>query len=187
LLAVQDPANAAAVVDRIDAVIIAGGADVDPAAYRERPHAETVRVRPDRDAWEVALLDAAEARDIPVLGVCRGMQVMAVRAGGLLDQHVPDHLGATTHSPGGDTYGEVDVITHPDTTIRDVLGERTTVRCHHHQAVRDHPGYEVSARADDGVLEAMERPGERFEVAVQWHPEAGTDPRLFEALVEHAS
>ncbi|UYM07316.1 gamma-glutamyl-gamma-aminobutyrate hydrolase family protein [Solicola gregarius] len=187
LLPVQDPAHAAAVVDRIDALIIAGGADVDPATYGQPPHTETVRVRPDRDAWETALLDAADERGIPVLGICRGMQVMAVRAGGSLDQHVPDHLGTTTHSPGGAGYGDVEVITHPGTLAHNILGERTTVRCHHHQAVREHPGFDVSARADDGMLEAMERPGHDFHLAVQWHPEAGSDLRLFEALVEHAS
>lgn len=187
LLPVQEPAHAAAVVGRVDALIVAGGADVDPAAYKQEPHAETKKVRPDRDAWEIALLDAADERGIPVLGICRGMQVMAVRAGGSLDQHVPDHLGTTLHSPGGDTYGDVEVFTHPGTVARDVLGERATVRCHHHQAVREHPGFEVSARADDGSLEAMEDPRKNFVLAVQWHPEAGTDMRLFEALVTRAS
>ncbi|UPK75010.1 gamma-glutamyl-gamma-aminobutyrate hydrolase family protein [Nocardioidaceae bacterium SCSIO 66511] len=186
LLPVQDPAHAAAVVARVDALVVAGGADLDPATYGQDAHPRTAHVRPDRDAWEIALLDAAELRGIPVLGICRGMQVMAARAGGSLDQHVPDELGTELHSPGGDVYGEVEVLTHPCTTVREVLGERTTVRCHHHQSVRDHPGYQVSARADDGMLEAMEKPGSRFEVAVQWHPEAGADLRLFEALVQHA-
>ncbi|MGH3360471.1 MAG: gamma-glutamyl-gamma-aminobutyrate hydrolase family protein [Nocardioidaceae bacterium] len=187
LLPVQDPASAASVVGRIDALIVAGGADVDPAAYGERPHTETAKWRPDRDAWEIALLDAAEGRDIPVLGICRGMQVMAVRAGGSLEQHLPDRLGSTLHSPGGDTYGDVVVTTQPGTRTRDVLGESTTVRCHHHQVVRSHPGFEVSARADDGTLEAMEKPGGTFVVAVQWHPETGTDLRLFDAVVRAAS
>ena len=182
LLPVQDPAHAAAVVERVDALILAGGADVDPAAYGQEVHAETMRIRRDRDGWEVALLDAAAARGIPILGICRGMQLMAVHAGGSLDQHVPDSLGTELHSPGGDAYGDVDVFTHAGTVLRGVLGERVTVRCHHHQAVRDHPGYEVSARADDGMLEAMERPD-----AVQWHPEAAADMRLFEALVQAAA
>lgn len=186
LLPVQQPAGAEAVVARVDALIIAGGADVDPAAYGEQPHDQTVKVRPDRDAWEVALLDAAEARGIPVLGVCRGMQVMAVRDGGTLEQHLPERLGTDLHSPGGDVYGDVEVTTHPGTRTREVLAERTTVRCHHHQAVHEHPGYEVSARADDGTLEAMEKPDRDFFVAVQWHPEAGTDPRLFEAVIAAA-
>lgn len=187
LLPVQDPAHADAVVSRIDALIIAGGADVDPKGYGQQPHPRTVKVRPDRDAWEIALLGAADARGIPVFGICRGMQVMAVRAGGSLDQHVPDQLGSTLHSPDGGEYADVEVLTHPDTVVREVLGERTTVRCHHHQGVLEHPGFDVSARADDGTLEAMERTGGRFVVAVQWHPEAGTDLRLFEALVGHAS
>lgn len=187
LLPVQDLAHAAAVVARIDALIIAGGADIDPAAYGQERHRSTAEVRPDRDAWEIALLDAADARGMSILGICRGMQVMAIRAGGSLDQHLPDLLGSSLHSPGGDEYSDVKVVTDAGTIVRDVLGERTTVRCHHHQGVRTHPGYEASARADDGTLEAMEKPGKDFEVAVQWHPEAGTDMRLFEALVQHAS
>ena len=187
LLPVQDPAHADAVVSRIDALIIAGGADVDPASYQADPHPKTSKVRPDRDAWEIALLEAAEGRGVPVLGICRGMQLMAVHAGGSLDQHLPDELDSTLHSPDGGTYNDVTVFMHAGTKLHDVLGERTTVRCHHHQGVREHPGFEVAGRADDGTLEAMERPGERFAVAVQWHPEAGTDMRLFEALAKHAT
>lgn len=187
LLPVQDPGSAAAVVARVDALVVAGGADVDPAAYGERPHERTVNWRPDRDVWEVALLDAAEARGIPVLGICRGMQLMAVRAGGSLEQHLPDRLDSSLHSPDGDAYGDVEVTTVAGSRVREVLGERTTVRCHHHQSVHKHPGFEPTAYAEDGTLEAMERPdGDGFVVAVQWHPEAGADPRLFEALVRRA-
>lgn len=187
LLPVQDPAQAAAVVARVDALIIAGGADVDPATYGHEPHAATAHVRPDRDVWELALLAAADARGTPVLGICRGMQLMAVHAGGALDQHLPERVGTNLHSPEGDAYGDVEVTTHPGTIVSDLLGERTTVPCHHHQSVNEHPGYDASAWADDGTLEAMEKPGKDFEIAVQWHPEAGTDMRLFEALVKHAS
>lgn len=187
LLPVQEARAAEAVVARVDALIVAGGADVDPAAYGEQPHAQTARWRPDRDAWEMALLDAAESRGIPVLGICRGMQLMAVRAGGTLEQHLPDRLGSQVHSPGGDAYGDVEVTTHAGTRVREVLGKRVTVRCHHHQAVLKHPGFDVTARADDGALEAMEQSDRDFVVAVQWHPEAGADPRLFEAVVAHAN
>ena len=186
LLPVQQPSSAAAAVARVDALVVAGGADVDPAAYGERPHPLTTRSRPDRDAWELALLDAAEARGIPVLGICRGMQLMAVRDGGTLEQHLPERLGSSLHSPDGDAYADVAVTTVADTRVREVLGERTTVRCHHHQSVHKHPGFEVAAVAEDGTLEAMEKPERGFVVAVQWHPEAGADPRLFDAVVRAA-
>ncbi len=100
-----------AVVARIDGLVISGGADVDPARYGADPHPRTAGWRPDRDAWESALLDAAEAAGVPVLGVCRGMQVMAVNAGGRLDQHTPDLVGHERHSPGGDEFGEIEVTT----------------------------------------------------------------------------
>ena len=103
---VGEPGAADVVVARLDGLVISGGADVDPAAYGAEPHERTADWRPDRDAWEAALLTAAEARGLPVLGVCRGMQVMAVHAGGVLDQHTPDLVGHEEHSPGGDVYGD---------------------------------------------------------------------------------
>jgi len=175
--------SAAAAVARLDGLIISGGADVEPGRYGAQPHASTVRWREDRDAWETALLGAAEAIALPTLGVCRGMQVMAVRAGGSLDQHTPDLVGHETHNPGGDLFGEVEVRTQPGSQIRSLLGDRLSVRCHHHQSVRDHPGFVASAWAEDGTLEAMELPGDRFCVAVQWHPEMTHDAGLFGALV----
>ena len=190
---VAEPADAAAaVVARLDGLVISGGADVDPARYREAPHQRTTGWRPDRDAWEVALLDAAEAAGIAVLGVCRGMQVMAVRAGGSLDQHTPDLVAHETHSPGADVYGDTLVETLAGTRVRETVGERLTVRCHHHQSVRSHPGHAPAAYASDGTLEAMEDTTRPFWVGVQWHPEtrdagATEDHALFRALVVAAS
>ncbi len=145
--------------------------------------------RPDRDAWELALLAAAAERGLPALGVCRGMQVMAVGAGGSLEQHVPDVLGATTHDPGGDGFGTVDVAVSGESRLAAALASnvRLSVRCHHHQSVREHPGFEAVAWASDGMLEAMEAPGDRFVVGVQWHPEVVADAGLFRALVEASS
>ncbi|MGH3444404.1 MAG: gamma-glutamyl-gamma-aminobutyrate hydrolase family protein [Nocardioidaceae bacterium] len=174
---------APAVVSRLDGLVISGGADVDPAAYGEAPHPHTSAWRNDRDAWEFALLDAAEEAGIPVLGVCRGMQVMAVHAGGALDQHTPDLVGNEAHSPGGDTFGDVEVQTCAGSRLRALIGERASVGCHHHQSVRTHPGFEAAAFAEDGTLEAIERDGERFGVAVQWHPEVRDDAGLFRGLV----
>lgn len=182
------PAEAAAsVVRRLDGLIISGGADVHPGRYGAEPGPHTVRWRKDRDTWELALLDAAEAAALPTLGVCRGMQVMAVRAGGSIDQHTPDLVGHQTHNPGGDQFGEIAVATEPGSQIRSLVGERLRVHCHHHQSVREHPGFLGSAWADDGTLEAMELPGDRFCVAVQWHPEMTHDAGLFAALVAAAN
>ncbi len=178
---------AEAVVARLDGLVISGGADVDPARYDAEAHPRTAGWRPDRDAWEVALLDAAEAVGLPVLGVCRGMQVMAVHAGGELDQHTPDLVGHERHSPGGDVYGDVVVATEPGSRVAHLVGTELAVACHHHQSVRSHPGFVVAARAADGTLEAMEVPGDRFCVAVQWHPETADDVGLLAGLVRAAA
>ena len=175
------------VVGRLDGLVISGGADVDPARYGAEPHERTTSWRPDRDGWEAALLTAAEARGLPVLGVCRGMQMMAVHAGGTLDQHTPELVGHDEHSPGGDVYGRVKVATEPGTRVAGLVGETLGVSCHHHQSVRTHPGFEPAARAEDGTLEAMEAPGDRFCVAVQWHPETAADVGLLAGLVRAAA
>jgi putative glutamine amidotransferase len=178
---------AEAVVARLDGLVVSGGADVDPARYDAEPHARTAGWRPDRDAWESALLDAAEAAGLPVLGVCRGMQVMAVHAGGALVQHVPDVVGHEDHSPGGDRFGAVRVRIEPGTRLAGLVGEEVAVNCHHHQAVASHPGFVPVARAADGTLEAMEAAGDRFCVGVQWHPETAADVGLLAGLVRAAA
>ena len=165
-------------------MIIAGGPDVDPERYGAEPHPRTQTWRPDRDAWELALLDAAEAAGTPVLGICRGMQLMAVRAGGTLEQHVPDVVGHDEHSPaGGRLRLDLDRTTQPGSRVREMVGDRLQVNCHHHQAVAKHPGFEVTARAADGTIEAIEDPERPFWLAVQWHPEYGDDHGLFRGLV----
>ncbi len=156
--------------------------------YGAEPHPRTANWRPDRDAWESALLDAADAVDLPVLGVCRGMQLMAVHAGGSLDQHTPDLVGHDDHSPGGDVFGEVrGRHASPGAGSLRWSVDALSVSCHHHQSVAEHPGFEASARAADGTLEAMEAPGDRFCVAVQWHPETAADVGLLAGLVEAAA
>lgn len=182
----QDGA-ADAVVARLDGLVISGGADVDPGRYDEPAHPRTASWRTDRDTWESALLDAAEAAGLPVLGVCRGMQVMAVHAGGALDQHVPDLVGHEQHSPGGDEFGAIEVTTVPGTRVSGLVGDRLSVNCHHHQSVRTHPGFDAVAHAADGTLEAMEAPGERFCLGVQWHPETAADVGLLAGLVRAAA
>jgi putative glutamine amidotransferase len=174
-------------VAALDGLVITGGADVDPGRYGADPHPQTISWRTDRDAWEIALLSAADELDLPVLGICRGMQVMAVQRGGTLEQHLPDEVGNETHSPGGDEFGHVDVSVCEGTRLRTLVGEHGNVGCHHHQAVREHPGFVAAAYADDGTMEAMEAPGDRFLVAVQWHPETRADAGLFAGLVAAAT
>jgi putative glutamine amidotransferase len=186
LLPVSPPELAAEVVQGVNALVIAGGPDVSPERYGEQPHALTTDPRLARDSWELALLDAAEERGLPTLGVCRGMQLMAVRAGGALRQHLPDALGHDEHSPGGDLFGDTVVHIETDSLLHELESKRTRVHCHHHQAVLAHPGFRPVAWAGDGTLEAMEGTGDRFCVGVQWHPEMKADAGLFAGLVEAA-
>ncbi len=178
--------DAGRVISRLDGLVIAGGADVNPARYGEHPGEHTSGWRDDRDVSEYALLDAADDLGLPVLGICRGMQVLASRAGGRLDQHVPDLVGGDKHSPGPGLYGPVEVDTVPGTRIADILGPTVIVRCHHHQSVAEHPGFVIGARSPDGIPEAMEAESDRFVLAVQWHPETDSDSRLFQALAAAA-
>lgn len=183
---VARPLAAEEVVSRIDALVVSGGADVDPARYGAAPHPRTAGWQPDRDDWELALLTAAAGAELPVLGICRGMQLMAVHAGGTLDQHTPDLVGHETHSPGGDTYGTVAVETARGSRLAALVGSRLEVSCHHHQSVATHPGFTAVARATDGTVEAMEATGERYCLAVQWHPETRVEIGLLAGLVEAA-
>lgn len=171
---------------RLDGLVIAGGADVDPGRYGEPPHPSAQDPRGDRDASELALALASAGSSLPVLGICRGMQVMAVAAGGSLEQHVPDLVGHSGHAPAAASYGSQRVRVEDGSLLREILDEEVVVPCYHHQGVRSHPGYRASARADDGVLEAFEDPAAPFRLGVQWHPERGEDPRLFRALVAAA-
>ncbi len=187
-----DDAMAGEVLDRLDGLVIAGGADVEAGRYAGQPHATSQSPRPDRDAWEIALARVSGERGLPVLGICRGMQVMAVAAGGSLDQHLPDLVGHEGHSPAPGVYAAHHVTPVPGTTLAGLLGpEPQDVPTYHHQAVRAGSvagtGYVPSAWHEDGTLEAMEDPASRFRLAVQWHPEMGEDGRLFSALTAAAA
>ncbi len=180
--------SAVAAVSRLDGLLIAGGADVAPDRYGDEPHPQTSQWRHDRDAWELALLDAAFASGVPTLGICRGMQLMAVHSGGRLNQHVPDLVGHHDHSPGGDTYGATAVTAVSGSRIAGLIGAANTVACHHHQSVAEHPSFVPSAHAYDGTLEAMESSDASwFCLAVQWHPETSADIGLFAGLVDAAA
>jgi putative glutamine amidotransferase len=187
-----DDALAAAVLERLDGLVIAGGADVQADRYDAQPHATSQAPRPDRDEWELALARASAERDLPVLGICRGMQVMAVAAGATLDQHLPDLVGHDAHCPRPGEYTSHHVAPAEGTRLAQLLGtEPIDVPTYHHQAVRPESlsgsAYRPAAWHADGTLEAMEDPASGFRLAVQWHPEAGADGRLFEALVAAAA
>ncbi|MGW0808830.1 gamma-glutamyl-gamma-aminobutyrate hydrolase family protein [Nonomuraea sp. NPDC002799] len=175
----------ARVVGRLDGLILAGGGDIDPARYGEDSQEHTGYVRKFRDEAEFALLAAALDADLPYLGVCRGLQVLNVALGGSLHQHLPDVVGHTGHGPAPGRFGELPVTPVPGTRLSKVLGTDPVVVPHyHHQAVdRLAPGLTVSATTGDGTIEAVELDARPFAIAVQWHPEAGQDGKLFEALV----
>jgi anthranilate synthase component 2/putative glutamine amidotransferase len=170
-------------LDALDAVVFTGGSDLDPELYGEEAHAETNGIVRRRDDAELALLQAALARDMPVLGICRGIQVLNVGMGGDLEQHLDGHR----HDPPGQ-FVEHAVAIDEGTRLGGILGDRTTVMSHHHQGLKTlAPGLVETAHAEDGLVEAVEAPDRRFTVGVLWHPEAGDDPRLFETLVAEAA
>ena len=177
-------AAADALVGRLDALVLVGGGDVDPSRYGQSADPRSGGVDPRRDDLESALAAEAIRQDVPVLAVCRGMQVLNVVLGGALVQHLPDGLGSSGHQPAPGAFGPVEVVTEEGTEVRRVLGPRLEVLCSHHQAIDTlGRGLVVTARSTDGVVEAVELPGARFVVGVQWHPEEQGDARLFEALV----
>ena len=180
-------ADPAEVLRVLDGLILAGGADVDPARYGQEPHEATTGLRPDRDEGELVLLDAALHRDVPVLGICRGMQLMTVHAGGRLSQHLPDDVGHDGHRPAPGVYGEHTVRLARGSRVAGILGDRVLVRSYHHQGVADPGALTVTGWADDDTVEAVEDPAHRFAMGVLWHPEVGSDPRLFDALVTAAA
>lgn len=181
------PEAAARVVHRLDGLVVSGGADVDPDRYSRPAHSLTSGLRPDRDSWELALLEAAQQVGLPTLGICRGMQVMAVHAGGRLQQHVPDVVGHEEHSPGPSSFGWTSVRTDGGSLLQRLVGDQMQVSCHHHQAVAEHPGFQATARAADGTIEGIEHLDRAFWLAVQWHPENGDDYGLFRGLVAAAT
>ena len=174
-------------LDALDGLILSGGNDLDPQSYGAEAHPETTGTRPARDRGELALLDAALARDMPVLAVCRGFQVLNVARGGDLVQHLPDAVGSEQHREVKGAFSEHSVTIDDDSRLGSVLGGHAPVKSHHHQgAGRVGSGLRETAWADDGTVEAVEDPGKRFALGVLWHPEAAEDQRLFEALVAEA-
>jgi putative glutamine amidotransferase len=185
-----DAAEAEATVAVLDGVVIAGGGDLDPAIYGAAKHPKTEVNAPDRDVWELAVAEAAIRMSVPLLGICRGMQVLNVACGGTLHQHIPDLVGHEAHSGTPAGFGVHKVRVTNGKTLDGILpgAEYFEVPTHHHQAVdRVGDGLTAVAWADDGIIEAIEGTSEQdFLVGVQWHPEQGQDFRLFSALVAAA-
>jgi len=171
----------------VDGLLFSGGSDLDPEAYGAEAHPETNGVRPARDQAELALLEAALAHDMPVLAVCRGSQILNVALGGDLVQHLPDVVGHEQHKHTPGVFADHDVEVLPGTKLQALVGDHAPVKSHHHQGYgRLGDGLREAARADDGTVEAIEDPERRFALGVLWHPEAGEDAALFEALVAEA-
>ncbi|MFC4610811.1 gamma-glutamyl-gamma-aminobutyrate hydrolase family protein [Streptomyces maoxianensis] len=181
LLPPDDPAQAESVVSRLDGLVIAGGADVEPVRYGAEPEERTGPPARDRDAWELALIRAALVSGTPLLGICRGMQLLNVALGGTLVQHLDGHIG------GVGVFGAHTVKPVPGTRYAEIVPEESSVPTYHHQSVdRLADTLVASAHAEDGTVEAVELPGAGWALGVQWHPEAGDDMRVMSALVRAA-
>jgi len=172
---------------RVDGLLLAGGADIDPASYGAEPHPETKGTWPDRDRFELALTRRALELDMPVLGICRGMQLLNVALGGTLDQHLPESIGGETHRSLAGTFSKHRVRLEPTSLASAAAGvEGLVAWSHHHQGVeRVGKGLRVSGWSlDDDLVEAIEQPEKRFALGVIWHPEEDEESRVIGALVE---
>ena len=186
-----DEAVANRVLDGLDGLIITGGKDVEPARYGQDRLETTDDPQPLRDEWEEQLLTGAIARNIPFLGICRGLQVLNVATGGTLLQHLPDVVGSERYNIGDGNFAVNEATLSEEGIVPQLLEQTPTlgVKSYHHQAVdRLGDGLLVTARTDDGTIYALEVPGVDFGIAVQWHPEedAAEDIRLFAGLVDAA-
>jgi len=176
-------------LDRVDALMLAGGADLDPASYGAEPHPETKGTWPDRDAFELALARRALERDMPVLGICRGMQLLNVALGGTLVQHLPETLGSEAHRTLAGTFSKHHIRLDADSLACTAAGvESFVVWSHHHQGVdRLGEGLRVTGwSAEDDLPEAIELPGKHFALGVVWHPEEDESSKVISALVDAA-
>lgn len=181
-----DPAAAAeAALDGVHGLLIAGGADIAPERYGAARDSHTGAARPDRDGWELTLALAALRRRLPVLGVCRGLQVLNVALGGTLVQHLPDHVGGDAHCPVPGVISRHPVRVDGSSRLGAIIGDAADVATHHHQSVDTlGAGLVPTAWADDGVIEAAELPAAAWVLGVQWHPEVHDRDPLFAAFID---
>jgi putative glutamine amidotransferase len=172
-------------VSTVDGLVLTGGADVEPERYGQEQH-PTTYTRPNRDDFEFGLFAAAREQRKPVLGVCRGLQVISVALGGTLVQHLPEARESTEHQPAPATFGRGTVTLADGSKAAAILGPETKTLCYHHQSIdRLGDGLDPVGWSADGTIEAAEAPGEDFLLGVQWHPEQDIDDvRLFRALVD---
>ena len=177
-------------LDRIDGLLLAGGSDIDPAVYGAEPAPETAGQRIERDEFELALLRRAIERDMPALGICRGMQMLNVACGGTIDQHVPNGLGGNVrHREVPGTFSSHEVEVEPGSlAARAIASDRADVKSHHHQGVdRLGEGLSVTGRStEDGLIEAIEVPGSGYALGVLWHPEEDVESNVITSLVAAA-
>jgi putative glutamine amidotransferase len=187
----DDARDPGGVLDLIDALLLTGGAgDLDPALYGEEPHPKTGPLQEERDAYELALARAVLEREVPVLGVCRGMQVLNVAYGGTIEQHVPDAVGHEEHRHTPGTFADHEVRLEPGSLAARAAGtELTGVKSHHHQGVREvGDGLRVTGWSTmDDIVEALEDPSHPFVLGVLWHPEEDEKSQLINALVSEVS
>jgi putative glutamine amidotransferase len=188
LLVPPSEAGVEETLDALEGLVLSGGEDLHPEAYGADPHPETRQTRPERDRAELALLQAALERDMPVLAVCRGSQVLNVGLGGDLVQHLPEVVGSDRHKHTPGEFADHDVDLQPGSRLAGLLGDRAPVKSHHHQGYgRLGEGLQPVGWAEDGTIEALEHASKRFALGVLWHPEEGEDLALFEALVREAA
>lgn len=173
-------------LSRLDGIIIAGGRDVDPARYGEEPHERTDNLRPEQDTWESALIATAIERDLPLLCVCRGHQLLAVERGGRLHQHLPETPGYEKHGATGGEWSNHAVEIDPNSRLGSILGTNVIGNSGHHQGVADAGDLTIVGRTEDGLIEAVELPGASFLLSMQWHPEMLNQTKVFDALIEAA-
>jgi putative glutamine amidotransferase len=187
----EDAEDPGEVLDLLDALVVTGGAgDLDPALYGEERHPETGPVQEERDAYELALVRGALEREMPVLGICRGMHILNVAYGGTIEQHLPDALGHEEHRHTPGTFADHEVRLVPDSLAARAAGwERTPAKSHHHQGIKEvGEGLQVTGWAvEDDAVEALEDPSCPFVLGVLWHPEEDENSQVIKALVSEVS